>query len=100
MNLKTNLFDPTALTYSTKTGLLYTTDFAWMDAKEGGLFRIDDDPNNSGKAVIVTKITSLDKPTAAAFAPDGALYVTVFGKEDNRKGRASCSRLRARRDPL
>jgi hypothetical protein len=81
MNLKTNLHDITSLVYSpsSKTGLLYATDFAWMDAKDGGLFRIDDDPNNSGKGVIVTKITALDKPTAAAFAGDGTLYVTVFG---------------------
>jgi sugar lactone lactonase YvrE len=99
MNLKLNLFDPTALTYSTKTGLLYTTDFAWMDAKEGGLFRIDDDPNNSGKAVIITKIAALDKPTAAAFASDGALYVTVFGKEDNKK-EGKLLKITGKKDPL
>ena len=26
-----------------------------------------------------TKIASLDKPTALAFAPDGTLYITVIG---------------------
>jgi len=74
-NFETNLYDITGLAYSPKTGLLYATDFAWMKPDEGGLFRID-----AGQGgVKVTKITSLDKPTALAFAPDGTLYITVIG---------------------
>ena len=41
MNLETNLFDITALAYHPKTGLLYATDFAWMEPAEAGLYRID-----------------------------------------------------------
>ena len=75
MNLETKLYDITGLAYSPKTGLLYATDFAWMKTDEGGLFRLD----ASGNSVKTTKIASLDKPTALAFAPDGTLYITVIG---------------------
>jgi DNA-binding beta-propeller fold protein YncE len=75
MNQETGLYDITGLAYSPKTGLLYATDFAWMAEAEGGLFRLD----ASATGVKATKIVSLDKPTALAFAPDGTLYVTVFG---------------------
>src|SRR5262249_4189782 len=75
MNLETKLYDITGLAYSPKTGLLYATDFAWMKPDEGGLFRLDAAPGG----VKVTKIASLDKPTALSFAPDGTLYLTVVG---------------------
>jgi len=74
-NDETGLYDITALAYSPKTGLLYATDFAWMKTDEGGLFRID----AAQTGVKATKIVSLDKPTALAFAPDGTLYITVIG---------------------
>src|SRR4051812_35027852 len=70
MNLETNLYDITGLAYSPKTGLLYATDFAWMKPDEGGLFRLDAGAGQN-PTIKVTKITSLDKPTAMAFAPDG-----------------------------
>jgi DNA-binding beta-propeller fold protein YncE len=75
LNLETKLYDITGLAYSPTTGLLYATDFAWMKPDEGGLFRLD----ASDSGVKVTKIASLDKPTALAFAPDGTLYITVVG---------------------
>lgn len=89
LNLKINLFDVTALTYSPKSGRLFATDFAWMDEKEGGIYILDDDDKNSLKNVIVTKVVGLDKPSAAVFAPDGSLYVTVFGqvKEGTKSGK-------------
>lgn len=75
LNLETKLYDITGLAYSPTTGLLYATDFAWMKPDAGGLFRLD----ASQAGVKATKIASLDKPTALAFAPDGTLYVTVVG---------------------
>jgi glucose/arabinose dehydrogenase len=75
MNLETKLYDITGLAYSPKTGLLYATDFAWMKPEEGGLYRLD----ASQTGVKTTKIASLDKPTALAFATDGTLYITVIG---------------------
>src|SRR6478752_847555 len=74
-NHETKLYDITGLAYSPKTGLLYATDFAWMKPDEGGLFRID----ASQTGVKTSKIASLDKPTAMAFAPDGTLYITIIG---------------------
>jgi len=84
LNLETKLHDITGLAYSPKTGLLYATDFAWMKPDEGGLYRLDAEQTASGQTVKATKIASLDKPTALAFAPDGTLYITVVGpkKED------------------
>jgi DNA-binding beta-propeller fold protein YncE len=76
-NDETKLYDITGLAYSPKTGLLYATDYAWMAAGEGGLFRLD----ASASGVKATKIASLDKPTALAFAPDGTLYITLIGPQ-------------------
>jgi DNA-binding beta-propeller fold protein YncE len=84
LNLETNLYDITAIAYSPKTKLLYATDFAWMAAGEGGLFRLDSDPKNPAAALKTVKIAGLDKPTAMAFAPDGTLYLTIVGpKKDD-----------------
>lgn len=87
LNLETGLYDLTGVAYSPKTGLLYATDFAWMEAKDGGLFRLDADLKGGEQALKTTKIAPLDKPTAMAFAPDGTLYITVIGtaKDDGSK---------------
>lgn len=79
LNLKTGLYDIDAVAYSPVTGLLYALDFAWMEPNEGGLFRLDEDSRRRTEAIKAKRMASLDKPTAMAFAEDGALYVTVFG---------------------
>ena len=79
LNLETKLFDITALAYHPKSGLLYATDFAWMEPKEAGLYRIDRGAKEGDAAVKVSKVVALEKPTAMAFAPDGTLYVTMIG---------------------
>ncbi len=79
LNLETGLHDLTGVAYSPKTGLLYGTDFAWMEPKEGGLFRLDADLVDGKQAIKAKKITAFDKATALAFAPDGTLYITVIG---------------------
>jgi len=75
----TGLYDIAGLAYSPKSGKLYAVDFCWMDAKQGGLFRLDVASTPTGTTVKSTKIAALDKPTAMAFGQDNALYVTVFG---------------------
>jgi hypothetical protein len=95
MKLKTNLHDLCGLAYG-PTGvalgyegtdpvqgqLIYGVDFAWAKPEEGGLFRLDDDGkknDDAEKSVKTTRLATLDKPSALAFAPDGTLYVTIFG---------------------
>jgi hypothetical protein len=85
MNLETGLFDITALAYSPR-GRLYALDYAWMEEKEGGLYRLDKTIDENGKqGVTAVKVLSLDKATAMAFAPDGTLYVTVIGTKEEGK---------------
>lgn len=79
LNLETGLFDITGLAYAPKTGLLYATDFAWMEPNEGGLFRLDRENKGGTQSVKATKIAKLDKPTALAIAEDGSVYVTIIG---------------------
>jgi DNA-binding beta-propeller fold protein YncE len=78
MRAATGLHDIAALAYS-PSGKLYAVDFAWIDAKQGGLFRLDVTKDNGSASVKAVKITSLDKPTAIVFDANGAAYVTVFG---------------------
>ena len=79
MNLETGLYDISGLAYAPKTGQLYATDFAWMAEKEGGLFQLVAEVKDGKQGLKTTKLTSLDKPTAMVFAPDGTLYITVIG---------------------
>lgn len=79
MNLETGLFDVTGLGYAPKTGLLYATDFAWMEPAEGGLYRLDQENKGGKQSVKTTKIAKLDKPTAMTFAEDGSVYITIIG---------------------
>ena len=79
---ETGLHDLIGLAYSPKTGKLYGVDFAWVDAKQGGLYRLDIE----GDKCTPTKILALDKPAALAFDKNGALYLTIFGtKADGSK---------------
>jgi hypothetical protein len=81
LNLKTELHDITGLAYSPR-GQLYAVDFAWLDTTQGGLFQLLKD---EAKGIRTKKILPLDKPTAMAFGPDGALYVTIIAGEKNGK---------------
>ena len=93
LNLETNLYDITGLAYHPKTGLLYATDFAWMEPKEAGLYRIDRGAKEGNAPIKVTKVVSLEKPTAMAFAPDGALYVTTIGAPGEEETAAKTGKL-------
>ena len=62
-----------ALAYSPTTPNLYAADFS------GGIHRIDDTSRPGRPACRAVKIFDAQRPTALAFAPDGALYFTTFG---------------------
>jgi hypothetical protein len=79
LNLPTGLLDIVGVAYSPQSGQLYAVDLAWADDKQGGLFRLDATQTDGVLGVKAVKITSLDKPTALCFAPDGAVYVTILG---------------------
>src|SRR5688572_14940337 len=80
LNLETGLYDITGLAYSPK-GHLYATDFAWMAAEEGGLFRLDAEGEGDQQTIKSVKIAGVQKPTALAFGKDGSLYITVITDE-------------------
>ena len=80
MDLSTNLYDIVALAYSPHTGNLYAADIAWMAPNESGIYRIDDAADRGKAACVAVKVASIAGPSAMAFGPDGALYVTAFGE--------------------
>lgn len=93
LNLETGLHDITALAYHPKTGLLYALDFAWQEPQQAGLYRIDRSATNGDSPVKVTKIASLEKPTAMAFTADGSLYVTTIGTPGENETAAKTGKL-------
>ena len=79
LDVATGLHDIAAVAISPQTGRIYAVDFAWMAPEEGGLYRLDlrrDGDEYECKAAL---LMPLDRPSAAAFAPDGTLWVTTFG---------------------
>ncbi|QGJ70066.1 Hypothetical protein PBC10988_17550 [Planctomycetales bacterium 10988] len=77
-NYRTNLFDIAAMGTSPSGGI-YALDFAWMDTTQGSLSKIE---MSAGEAE-VTKLMSLDKPTAMAFDKEGRMFVTVIGTPED-----------------
>jgi hypothetical protein len=76
-NLTTSLNDIAGIAWS-GSGKLYATDFSWVDASKGALYRLMPGKKESTEAKS-KKILDLDKPTAIAFGEDGTAYIAVFG---------------------
>jgi hypothetical protein len=72
------LVDVRGVTYSPKSGNLYAVATVY-GKDEQGLFRLDDARQPGEREVTVTKLSDIREPTAMAFGPDGALYVTTLG---------------------
>jgi DNA-binding beta-propeller fold protein YncE len=87
LSAKTELFDITALAYSPKSELLYATDFAWMEPKAAGLYRLDMTLVGGVQGVKATRVVELDRPTAMVFASDGTLFVTTIGGGESDGGK-------------
>jgi sugar lactone lactonase YvrE len=82
--MELNLDSPAVvgLAYSPITGSLFAADFG-AGANAGGIYRLEDASELGKSACRMVKVAGVPKPTALAFAPDGALYVTTFGSGDN-----------------
>jgi hypothetical protein len=86
LNQPLGLFDVVALAYGAPQApshkpQLYALDFAGYSAESAGLYRLDARLESGSVAVQAVQVASLDRPTAMALGPDGAMYVTVIGTE-------------------
>jgi hypothetical protein len=81
--LDPRLTEVSGVAYSPNSGNLYAIAKVYGKDEEG-LFRLDDAREPGGQAVTVTKLANIREPTAMAFGPDGALYVTALA--DKTKG--------------
>jgi hypothetical protein len=76
LTMPTDVKQLVGLAYGPTSGSLYAADFA------GGIHRIDDASEPGRPACRTVKVADVSRPTALAFAPDGALYVVTFGNGD------------------
>jgi hypothetical protein len=72
------LVDVRGVAYSPKSGDLYAVATVYGKDEEG-LFRLDDARQPGEREVTVTKLADIREPTAMAFGPDGAVYVSTLG---------------------
>jgi DNA-binding beta-propeller fold protein YncE len=81
MGISAGLTEVTGLAYSSKSGNLYTVGQS-IETGDRGVFRIDEVVNAGKTGSRAIKIASIEKPTALAFGPDGALYITASNEAD------------------
>ena len=78
LNQQTGLYDIAGLAYS-PTDQLYAVDVVRVDAKLGGVYRLDAAEVDGQQTTRAVKIAAAQRPTALVFAPDGVMYVTAIG---------------------
>jgi hypothetical protein len=83
--LAPGLRDITAIAYS-PAGDLYVADFAASDPRAGGAYRLEAAQVDGRESCRAVKIARVERPTALAFTPDGALYVTTLGEAGGATG--------------
>jgi hypothetical protein len=79
MQLSTDLQHIVALAYSPKSGNLFVANSPTAGDGRSGIYRIDSVVRPDAAGCTAVKIADVRSPTALAFAPDGALYVTANG---------------------
>jgi hypothetical protein len=78
LEFETDIQQIEGMAYSPKSGNLFAV--ARTEADNEGLFRIDDARTPGEQKIAVTKLANIARPTALAFGPEGALYVTTVGE--------------------
>ena len=90
-SFKTGLKDMVGIAYGPKRGRLFAIDFNAQQPESSGLYKIVADGKNKCKAI---QIMNLDQPSSIAFAPNGDLYVTLFGPSNSSADAPSGSLIR------
>jgi hypothetical protein len=82
LEVTVNLPDILDLAYSPRTGSLYAATRSVGDAQRRGIYRIDSRKRGDidRRLALATKVVDVENPTAVAFGPDGALYITTVEK--------------------
>ena len=86
LNQRVGLYDVAGLAYTppnspayNPNGGLYAVDVVRADVELGGVYRLDAAEVDGQQTTRAVKIAAAQRPTALAFAPDGAMYVTAIG---------------------
>lgn len=84
--LETGLDEIVALAYSPTSGNLYAANCGSADSSSDGIYRLIASGGNGRDSCKAQLVARVEQPTAMAFKPDGTLYVTTGGAENEPTG--------------